>query len=95
MNREATKSKRKEEYTIMQARILGIADIDFTSQEGAHIVGKKLFVCYQPETSENIDGLKVNSFFVRSTVELPDDLAPNLDVNLYFTEKGKIEAVVK
>ena len=75
----------------MLAKLIGISEINFTSNDGKQIEGHKIFVCHK---DDNVTGLKTDSFFVRNDIKL-SDVKINDEVNIYFNSKGKIEAVVK
>ena len=73
-------------YTIM-----GVRALDFLDDNGKAVKGTQLFVCF-PEPG--VTGHMTEKFFVRDGIQLPE-LKPTDTVNIYFSRKGKVEAVSK
>jgi hypothetical protein len=76
----------------MQARILGMHRMDFTTAEG-RINGTKVHYAYP---DENVKGLAVNTFFVSADNKLftaLEDAILNTDVDISFNQKGKVVSI--
>lgn len=74
----------------MFARILGVQDVDFVSDDNNHIVGKNLYCSFK---NNYVDGLKTNKYFASINLDSYDDLVPDVDVIIDFNEKGKIDNI--
>jgi hypothetical protein len=76
----------------MQAKIVGTQRLEFTNSNGDSIKGVNIFTVY-PE--ENVDGLRVDKFFLKDGINLPKDVKLNDTVDISFNRKGKIEMISK
>ena len=73
----------------MIATILGIQKLDFEGQNG-RVAGTNLFTAF---SDENVQGYRVERFFVRESISLPKDLKLNTEYDLTFDRKARIERV--
>ncbi len=70
---------------------VGTKVLDFVTKEGTRIVGTNLYVTY-PE--EGVEGLKVEKFFINSSISLPSNFAIGSAVDVFFNMRGKVEAII-
>ncbi|WP_312502928.1 hypothetical protein [Lacrimispora sp.] len=75
----------------MKATVLGFAKLDFKTPEGTHIQGLNLYLAY---SEKNITGEKANRFFISPEIAIPD-LKIGESVNVFFSPRGKVEAITK
>lgn len=76
----------------MIAKLLGMAELDFTSGNGEKIQGCNLFVSYQ---DENVVGEKTDKFYVKKEIKMPEQIKIGDELNIFFNSKGKVEAILK
>ncbi|EOU1503415.1 hypothetical protein QTI76_08565 [Clostridium perfringens] len=76
----------------MQAKIVGVMDVNFTNNNGEEIHGTNIFVAFK---DENVEGLRTEKFFLREGISLPKDTKLNDTIDISFNYKGKIEMVYK
>ncbi|MCM1221132.1 MAG: hypothetical protein NC548_42285 [Lachnospiraceae bacterium] len=76
----------------MQARLLGVQGIKFTNDKGEEVNGMNIHVAFN---DENVEGLKTEKFFLKSSISLPKDTKINDMLEISFNYKGKIEMVQK
>lgn len=74
----------------MHVTIFGVQDLDFTTPEGSNIKGKSIFVGFN---NRYVQGLKTNKYFISSDIPSCKDLSPDMDCDLVFNDKGKIEDI--
>lgn len=73
----------------MLMRVLGIAPVDFTSNDGKQITGFSLFTAFE---DNNVKGERTEKLFVRQGIELPK-MSIGDTVDVLFNMRGKVEAV--
>lgn len=73
----------------MLMRVLGIAPVDFTSDDGTHIQGFSLYTAFE---DERVKGERTEKLFVRQGVELPK-MAIGDPVQVSFNMRGKVETI--
>lgn len=76
----------------MQARLLGVQGIKFTNDKGEEVNGMNIHVAFN---DENVEGLKTEKFFLKSSISLPKDTKINDMLEISFNYKGKIEMIQK
>lgn len=76
----------------MQAKLIGVQQINFTNNNGEAINGTNLFVAFK---DENVEGLRTDKFFIKDGITLPKDTKLNDTIELSFNYKGKIEMIYK
>lgn len=76
----------------MQARLLGVQGIKFTNDKGEEVNGMNIHVAFN---DENVEGLKTEKFFLKSSISLPKDTKINDMLEISFNYKGKIEMIKK
>ena len=76
----------------MQAKILGVQNINFTNNNGEAINGTNIFVAFK---DENCEGLRTEKFFLKDGIDLPKDTKLNDTIEISFNYKGKIEMIYK
>lgn len=76
----------------MLAKIVGLQQISFKNPDGKVIEGTKIFTEYP---DENVMGVKTEAFFVKQGIKFPESLKAGEQVNIYFNQKGKVEAITK
>lgn len=75
----------------MKAKLVGFSQIDFQNGDGERIAGTNLFVTYP---DDRVSGVKTDKFFVKDSVELPQ-VKLNEEINIFFNQRGKVEAITK
>lgn len=75
----------------MKAKLIGYSISSFTTPDGKLIEGTTLSVGY---ADEHTTGLRAERFFVKKEIELPQ-VKVGEEVNIYFNQRGKVEAVTK
>lgn len=73
----------------MLMRVLGIAPVDFKSQDGAQIKGFSVYTAFE---DERVTGERTEKLFVRQGIELPK-MSIGDTVDVLFNMRGKVEAV--
>lgn len=76
----------------MQAKLVGVMDVNFTNSNGEEIHGTNIFVAFK---DENVEGLRTEKFFLKAGILLPKDTKLNETIDLSFNHKGKIEMINK
>lgn len=76
----------------MQCRLLGVQGIKFTNDKGEEVNGMNIHVAFN---DENVEGLKTEKFFLKSSISLPKDTKINDMLEISFNYKGKIEMIQK
>lgn len=76
----------------MQAILLGVQELDFTSTSGNQIQGNNIFVCFE---QDGIIGHRTEKFFLKKEITLPEKIKINDSINIFFNHKGKVEAINK
>lgn len=81
----------KEEY-YMEAKLLGVAEINFSNTNGEKIVGTNIFVAFK---DNNCTGLRTEKFFLKEEMSLPEGIKLNDMLDIAFDYRGKIESIDK
>lgn len=76
----------------MQAKLIGVMDVNFTNNNGEAIHGTNIFVAFK---DENVEGFRTEKFFLKNGISLPKDTKLNDTIDLSFNHKGKIEMIYK
>ena len=76
----------------MQAKLIGVMNVNFTNNNGEAIQGKSIFVAFR---DENVTGLRAEKFFVKPEISFPKDLKIDDIIEISFNHKGKIESISK
>lgn len=76
----------------MQAKLLGLMDVNFTNNNGEQIHGKNIFVAFK---EENVEGLRTEKFFLKEGISLPKEIKLNDVIEISFNHRGKIEMIYK
>lgn len=76
----------------MLVNVIGIQRLDFDTNDGGHIEGTNLFCAYK---DDNVEGMKAERFFVKKEIELPKQIQAGDKLNIFFNQKGRVEAVTK
>lgn len=74
----------------MFAILQGIRALDFTANDGGHVIGTQLFISFD-ETG--VVGKATDKVFVKQGVELPAKLQPGAKLDIAFDRKVKVEGV--
>jgi hypothetical protein len=76
----------------MLAYLVGIQKMDFIAKDGKHIRGVKLHFNHKDDM---VEGNAASTFFINhnSSVKLPVGLRPNMEVDLSFNLRKKLDAV--
>lgn len=74
----------------MKAILLGYSKIDFVSDKGDRVEGSNLYISFN---EENVTGQKCDRVFVKKDIQLPEQVKIGDTLNLYFNNKGKLEAI--
>lgn len=74
----------------MRARVLGVAAVDFVSNDGNRIKGTSLYVAFADEA---VTGEKCDKVFLRGEIELPQGIKIGSEVELGFNMRGKVESI--
>ena len=72
----------------MQVKVLGISQVNFTSNNGETINGTNLYCGYK---DENTVGIRADKFFLKDGIQV--DCKPNDTIELVFNMRGKVESV--
>ena len=81
---------RKGEYN-MKAKLIGYSPVEFTTSDGKIVEGMTISVGCQ---DEHTTGMRAERFFVKKEIEIPQ-VKIGEDINVYFTQRGKVEAITK
>ena len=76
----------------MKVKLIGVADVEFTSTDGTQIKGTSIYTNYE---DPNVQGMACKKFFLKPEIKVPNDLKLGEDVQLYFNMNGKVEAVAR
>ena len=76
----------------MQVKLLGYSKVDFTSDRGDRIEGSNLYISFN---ENHVVGQKCDRVYVKAGIELPEQLKIGDTLNLFFNNKGKVEAISK
>lgn len=76
----------------MIMRVRGVQKLDFVSNDGKRVEGCNLFLSH---ADEHVVGERVTKVFVNASVELPKDVKIGDEVNISFTNKGRVEGISK
>lgn len=76
----------------MQAKLIGVMQVNFTNNNGEAIRGANIFVAFK---DENVEGLRTEKFFLKENISLPKDTKLNDAIEISFNHKGKIEMIHK
>lgn len=76
----------------MQAKLVGVMDVNFTNSNGEAIRGTNIFAAFK---DENVEGLRTEKFFLKEGISLPKDTKINDTIDVSFNHKGKIEMIHK
>jgi len=76
----------------MQMNLKGFRVLDFTADNGEQVKGTQLFVAF---TDAAVTGQMTDKLFVRPDVSLPPDLKPEETLDVFFNQRGKVEAVIR
>lgn len=75
----------------MKAKLIGYSPVGFTTPDGKRIEGMTLSVgC----PDEHTTGMRAERFFVKKEIEMPQ-VKIGEDINIYFTQRGKVESITK
>jgi hypothetical protein len=74
----------------MLVHLIGLAKLDFMSDDGKPIIGTNLFVSFP---DPNVIGQSSAKLFIGQNIELPANLAPGASLDIDFNNKGKVMAV--
>lgn len=77
---------------MMQAKLLGIQEINFTNDAGISVNGINIFCAFK---DENTEGLRTEKFFLKDGITLPKEIKINDTLDIVFTRKGKVEMIYK
>lgn len=75
----------------MLFNLRGRQKISFANAQGELIEGENWFVSY---LDESVEGEKTEKFFVKPEVKIPAVTIGD-KVNIYFNQKGRVEAITK
>lgn len=79
----------------MQAKLLGIQVMDFTTKTNDHIDGTRIFIAYKDLDNENVIGTACSAIFlsrrIADSCNLVDYIGKNIE--LAFNMKGKVVAI--
>lgn len=76
----------------MEALVMGIQNIEFVDKQNKPVAGKRLYLAF---LEESVQGYRTEAFFVRSNVQMPENIQPNDRIKVEFSYKGKIQAISK
>ena len=77
----------------MQAKLLGVMDVNFTNNNGEIVSGRNIFCSF---LDANVHGQRCEKFFLNNNkVLLPKETKINDTLNLIFDYKGRIENIEK
>lgn len=76
----------------MQARLLGVMNVNFTNNNGEVITGRNIFCSF---ADSNVQGVRTEKFFLNSNISLPENTKINDNLNICFNYKGRIESIEK
>ena len=76
----------------MLVNVIGIQRLDFDTNDGGHIEGTNLYCAFN---DDNCEGMKTDRFFVKKEIDLPKQIQPGDKLNIFFNQKGRVEAVTK
>ncbi len=74
----------------MKAKLFGVQNVNFTNANGETINGTNIFVGF---SDENVEGISTEKFFVKESIDFPENVKLNSALELSFNYKGKIEAI--
>jgi len=74
----------------MKVKLFGVQDVNFTNANGETINGTNIFVGF---SDENVEGIRTEKFFVKESIDFPENVKINSTLELSFNHKGKIEAI--
>ncbi|HEY5587738.1 MAG TPA: hypothetical protein VIK86_02145 [Candidatus Paceibacterota bacterium] len=79
----------------MQAKLLGIQVMDFTTKTNDHIDGTRIFIAYKDLENENVIGTSCCGIFlprrIADSVKLIDFISKTIEIA--FNMKGKVVAI--
>lgn len=74
----------------MRVQVVGVQNLDFTSNDGNAIKGVNLFVTH---TEDRVEGLVAKKFFVNEKVSLPEGLGVGKFLDVFFNDRKKIDFI--
>lgn len=75
----------------MEAKLIGVQDINFTNNKGESIRGTNIFCAFN---DDNVEGLRTEKFFLKDGIALKD-IKLNDIIEITFNMKGKVEMIYK
>lgn len=72
-----------------RVKIIGIRDCDFTSDDGAHVRGMKVYASFD---EFGVQGQMTDSFWLGSGTKWPE-LRPGMTADFDFNRKGRLASV--
>lgn len=77
----------------MKVKLIGVQNLDFTTDSGDRIKGLNLFVSY--EDVNMTAGRKTSKLFLREDIAFPANVKIGEELEILFSMKGKPETVSK
>lgn len=75
----------------MKAKLIGYSPVGFTTPDGKLVEGMTISVGYSYEYTT---GMREERFFVKKEIEIPQ-VKIGEDINIFFNQRGKVEAITK
>lgn len=72
----------------MSCKVIGVAPVNFTGQDGRQVVGHNIYVTYE---RNNTQGLVAERIFLGSRVEVVPDVGD--EIRLYYNRYGRVESI--
>ena len=76
----------------MKVKLMGVQDLDFSTDSGDRIKGSNLFVAFE---DEHVTGMKTDKLFIREDIKFPENVKIGEQLDILFNMKGKPETISK
>lgn len=74
----------------MNVKLIGVSELDFTTQDGNRIKGMNMYISYP---DENVKGERAEKIFVKEGIAVPEGVKLGSQIDVSFNMRGKVESI--